>query len=260
MSELPGYSPYGVPPPPASSSSSLAPSTSTSTAPPEHEQPTPTYTPHPPIRLPKRNMAGPIQTISLADKQHDYFQVTRTSPFTLTAPTTYCMSLTTDPTPLYRIEVDPRPTADPAIQLFDPSTPLPLAIARLAPFVPTVAAVCTRDPAGANPVWHPMGEASGMLCLEPVPGLPAVLRSVGWTYTKLTSHLTCTLMGSLFGIADDDTVLARYGMMGRGRFSADMVFEVLRGGGLEFELAVVMQVFTKLEADRRRNAKKAKKR
>ncbi|KFY94745.1 hypothetical protein V498_03744 [Pseudogymnoascus sp. VKM F-4517 (FW-2822)] len=202
-------------------------------------------------------MAGPVQTTSLADKQHDYFQATRTSPFTLTAPTSYSIHLTADPTPLYRIEVDPRPTADPAIQLFDLDDPFPVAVARMHPHVIPEAAVCTREPAGPNAIWHPFSDNYAVLYVESVPGLPAVQRGVRW-WPKQTKNLTCSIIGSLFGIPEEDMVLARYGMLGRS--GADMVLQVARGGGIEFELGIVMQLFVRLELDRRRNAKKGKKR
>lgn len=260
MSELPGYSPYGVPPPPsASSSSSLAPSASTVPV-----EPSPDYAAAPPplIRQPRHNLAGPIQTISLSDKQHDYFKATRTSP------TTYTIALTTDLTPLYRVEVDPSRTADPAIQIFDFQDPFPLAAARMHPFVTSAAAICTREPATDGAKWYPFNETYAVLVVEPVPGLPAVERNVSWTYTKSSTHLTCTLVGSLFGDSEETLVLGRYGMSGPGRygtsgpsgsrFMVDMVFEILRGGGLEYELGVVVQGFARIESDRRRNAKNYK--
>ncbi|OBT99666.1 hypothetical protein VE01_02165 [Pseudogymnoascus verrucosus] len=253
MSELPGYSPYGVPPPAASSTSSLAPSTSASasTAPVPPSTDPPTYLPQPILRTTRHNLAGPIQTVSLSDKQHDYFLATRTSP------TTYTLSLTSDPTPLYRIEISPSPASDPAIQLFDFHDPFPLAAARMPPFVTTFASVCTREPAGAGAVWHRMTDSHGVLAVEIVPGLPVVNRDVVWSTPRLTTGLTCTLLGSLFGWDGDGVTLARYGMTGPG-FRADMVFDILRGGGIEFELGIVMQVFVKLEADRRKLEKKGK--
>ncbi|OBT85758.1 hypothetical protein VE02_05812 [Pseudogymnoascus sp. 03VT05] len=251
MSELPGYSPYGVPPPAASSTSSLAPSTSTSTVPPAADPPS--YLPQPIIRPARRNLAGATQTVSLSDNQHDYFQAT------LTTPTTYTISLTTDPTPIYRVEIDPSPTTDPAIQLFDFDDPFPLAAARMPPFVTTAASICTREPAGAGAIWHPLHEThAALLPLEIVPGLPVVNRAVSWSCARSTSDLKCTLMGSLFGWSGDGLVLARYGMVGPG-FRADMVFDILRGGGIEFELGVVVQAFARLESDRRKIAKKGKK-
>ncbi|KFY33475.1 hypothetical protein V495_08300, partial [Pseudogymnoascus sp. VKM F-4514 (FW-929)] len=208
--------------------------------------------PPPPLPRPARhNLAGPIQTTSLSDKQHDYFKVTRTSH------TTYSLALTTDPTPLYRIEVDPSPTADPAIQLFDFTDPFPLAAARMHPFVTTAAAICTREPAGDNAKWHAFNETFAVLVVEPVPGLQTVERNVSWTYAKLSEHLTCTLMGSLFGYSEENMVLGRYGITGP-KFSADMVFEVMRGGGIEMELGIVVQAFARLESDRRRSLKKWK--
>ncbi|KFY63887.1 hypothetical protein V496_03595, partial [Pseudogymnoascus sp. VKM F-4515 (FW-2607)] len=159
--------------------------------------------------------------------------------------------------PLYRIEVDPRPTADPAIQLFDLDDPFPVAVARMHPHVIPEAAVCTREPAGPNAIWHPFSDNYAVLYVESVPGLPAVQRGVRW-WPKQTKNLTCSIIGSLFGIPEEDMVLARYGMLGRS--GADMVLQVARGGGIEFELGIVMQLFVRLELDRRRNAKKGKKR
>lgn len=54
-----------------------------------------------------------------------------------------------------------------------------------------------------------------------------------------------------------DLLVARYGIEGVG-FSADKVMEIRRGGGLEFELGIMVQAFAIVEADRRAKAKKGK--
>ncbi|KFY13148.1 hypothetical protein V492_03458, partial [Pseudogymnoascus sp. VKM F-4246] len=178
----------------------------------------------------------------------------------LTAPTIYSLALTSDPTPLYRIEVDPRPTADPVIQLFDLEDPFPLAVTRMHPYVPSVAAICTCEPAGPNAKWRPFSETGGKLVIEPVPGLPAIERGVSW---KLTTYgaksVVCTMAGGLFGYENESLRLARYGLSGPGGFKAETVFEILRGGGFECELGIVIQTFTHIEAERRKALKKGKK-
>lgn len=52
-----------------------------------------------------------------------------------------------------------------------------------------------------------------------------------------------------------EMLLARYGIEGVG-FVADRVLEIRRGGGMEFELVVLVQAFAILEADRRKKARK----
>lgn len=274
MSELPGYSPYGVPPPePSSSSTSLAASSTThaasSTSLAAPTTPIPSNTPPnfpdlpPPFTQPgpKGSLAGSVQTISLSDMQHDYFRITRVTT------TTYSISLTSDPTPLYRVEVDSHPSADPAIQVFDLFSPLPVATARLNPAV-TTTTTCTNNPAGDNPKWRPITlQAYSILPLVVIPGMGTVERSVRWQHTtKYSTHLELWLREPLFGISAGgapgtmpwrDMLLARYGVEGVG-FSADRVLEVRRGGGIEFELGVVVQAFAILEMDRRKKAKKAK--
>ncbi|OBT39483.1 hypothetical protein VE00_10121 [Pseudogymnoascus sp. WSF 3629] len=264
MSELPGYSPYGVPPPePASSTTSLATSLAASLA-----VPTPSIRsttppvfpslPHFPDDQPRESLAGPVKTTSLSDMQHDYFRVTRVTN------TTYSIALTTDPTPLYRIEVDPHIAADPAIQVFDLFNPLPLATARLHPAVATSQS-CTRDPAGDNPKWRPLSLLHfSSIPLIVIPGMAPIERSVRWQHTtKYSTNLELWMRDPLFGISAGaaqttvprELLLARYGIEGVG-FIADRVLEIRRGGGMEFELVVLVQAFAILEADRRKKARK----
>ncbi|KAL5345435.1 hypothetical protein ACLOAV_009807 [Pseudogymnoascus australis] len=274
MSELPGYSPYGVPPPePSSSTTSLAASLATSSlsaptnAAPSNTPPTlpdfpPTFFPQP---EPRDSLAGPIQTISLSDMQHDYYRITRVTG------TTYSISLTTDATPLYRVEVDTHPAADPAIQVFDLFNPLPLATARLSPAVIN-STTCTCDPAGDNPKWRPLSLRLStflnysILPIVVIPGVQPIERYVRWQpRTKTSSHLELWLQEPLFESSAEaasttqsrDLLLARYGIGGMG-FTADQMLEIRRGGGREFELGVLVQAFAVSEIDRRRKAKNGK--
>lgn len=98
------------------------------------------------------------------------------------------------------------------------------------PYVTAVAAICTHEPATDGAKWHSFNESYAMLVMEVVPGLPTVERSFSWKYVNKSTHLTCSLMGSLVGYGED-VMLARYGMSGPGKFRADMVFEIIRGGG-----------------------------
>ena len=97
------------------------------------------------------------------------------------------------------------------------------------PYVTAAAAICTHEPATDGAKWHSFNESYAMLVMEVVPGLPTVERSVSWKYVNKSTHLTCSLMGSLVGYGED-VMLARYGMSGPGKFRADMVFEIIRGG------------------------------
>ncbi|OBT73091.1 hypothetical protein VF21_07605 [Pseudogymnoascus sp. 05NY08] len=267
MSELPGYSPYGVPPPePASSTTSLATSlAASSVAPltPSIRSATPPvfpdYPPTLPDAQPRESLAGPVKTTSLSDMQHDYFRVTRVTN------TTYSIALTTDPTPLYRVEVASSIAADPAIQVFDLFNPLPLATARLHPAVATSQS-CTRDPAGDNPKWRPLSlQHFSSIPLVVIPGMAPIERSVRWQHTtKYSTNLELWMRDPLFGISAGggtqttmprEMLLARYGIEGVG-FIADRVLEIRRGGGMEFELVVLVQAFAILEADRRKKARK----
>ncbi|OBT65013.1 hypothetical protein VE03_05278 [Pseudogymnoascus sp. 23342-1-I1] len=273
MSELPGYSPYGVPPPePSSSTTSLATSFAASslaapTTPLSSNTPAtlpalpPPFFPQP---EPRDSLCGHIQTISLSDMQHDYYRITRVTP------TTYSMSLTTNDTPLYRIEVDTHPAADPAIQVFDLFDPLPLATARIPPAV-AASTSCTRDPAGDNPKWRPLLLRPhtyinhSTLPIIVIPGMAPIERTVRWQHTtKNSANLELWLQEPLFAAGATyetaeprNMLLARYGITGMG-FTADRVMEIRRGGGREFELGIVVQAFAVLEADRRRKAKKGK--
>ncbi|KFY43652.1 hypothetical protein V494_01857 [Pseudogymnoascus sp. VKM F-4513 (FW-928)] len=190
--------------------------------------------------------------------QHDYFLITQATA------TTYSISLTTDPTPLYRVEVDTHPAADPAVQVFDLFDPLPLAAARLHPAV-TTATTCTNGPAGDNPKWRPINQQNHtMLPLVAIPGIPPIERSVRWQNTnKQSKHLELYLREPLFGKwynesdSPRDQLLARFGIHGMA-FSSDRVIEIRRGGGLEFELGVLVQAFAVSEAERRKKLKKGK--
>lgn len=54
---------------------------------------------------------------------------------------------------------------------------------------------------------------------------------------------------------EDESLVASYGFQGPG-LVAEGVLQLRRGGGLEFELAVVVQAFTVMELERKRNPKK----
>ncbi|KFX92153.1 hypothetical protein O988_07397 [Pseudogymnoascus sp. VKM F-3808] len=210
---------------------------------------------------PRKNLAGPVQTVSLSDMQHDYFRITQATA------TTYSISLTTDPTPLFRIEVDRNLGADPAVQIFDLFNPLPLAAARLYPAVANTV-VCTREPAGDDIKWRPVSnQGYSHLPMVVIPGMAAVARQVRWHHkSKHSTIMECWLNDPLFNISMGgstqnmpwrDLLVARYGIEGVG-FSADKVMEIRRGGGLEFELGIMVQAFAIVEADRRAKAKRGK--
>lgn len=222
MSELPPYTPAGVPPP----------------------QPTN-----------KTSMSGPIQTCSIEDRQHDYFRLFRDSP------NNYHLSLTVDSTPLYRIEISQDPSAVADIQLFtafssspaDAACKIPPKPAKAAKGVP-VATTCTSLPLSASATWLPLQKASfstyrehygGALPLVMVPGCRPVLRNFAWRLAGqgIEADVELWLKDPLpylphEGI-DRGLLFARYFARSTKLYEKG-VLEIRRGGGLEFELGVVV--------------------
>lgn len=165
----------------------------------------PPYTPAgvpPPQPVKKTSMAGPIQTCSIEDRQHDYFRLTRDSP------NSYQLSLTVDSTPLYRIETSQDPAAVADIQVFTAYSSEPANAAGKIPPKPTkgamakrapVATICTSLPLHSAAEWFPLYKASSMIyrehyhCTLPlvmVPGCRPVLRNFAWRLGQTTLGAT----------------------------------------------------------------------
>lgn len=205
-------------------------------------------------------IAGDIQTCSIKDLQTDYLQIVRESA------TGYYVCLTVDPKPRYRIQVLEAPTTTGDIQIFsvDDST-LPIASARLnreaKPKIrgEPLAIVCSYKPylpqAQGRPFTRGGVLASGedYRCTIPiikVPGVLATEQKFIWR-TSLCEpfyELWCDgpLHNTWAGNYTKDNMDLRYlfaTVIRRNNQSGQNIIEIRRGGGLEFELSVVLQMF-----------------
>ncbi|KAF4627501.1 hypothetical protein G7Y89_g10649 [Cudoniella acicularis] len=216
----------------------------------------------PPLR---HSMAGPIQTCSIEDRQHDYFRVLQTSP------TDYQISLTVDLTaPLYRIEVSSDPEVANDIQLFKAFSSDLVAACRISPKKgvkgPPPTAFFSLAPLAEGTKWHPLTKFSSMttigsyccaLPLVMVPGCPPVLRNFIWRLGKEMGEAEVELwLSDKTQYApegwDRGQLFARYYGSKGTRFIGKCILEIRRGGGLEFELGVVVGVLAVLQLSQRK--------
>jgi hypothetical protein len=205
-------------------------------------------------------IAGTVNTCSIKDFQHDYLTIIQDSP------TSYHVALTIDPTPLYRIELVSESTKVGDIQIFpahDTSLPA-VAAARLStnPKSKTeaLATICTSSPHLPDAVWRPVTRERGMLSADDyrttipivtVPGRAPVSSSFSWRkngfsepYFQLwwdgplpmmsAKRLTNEPVGSEHLFATIARKTARGG---------ENLVELRRGGGLDFELSVLLELF-----------------
>jgi hypothetical protein len=237
----------------------------------------------------KHSMAGPVHTISIEDMQHDYFRISPDSS------TSFEISLTVNPTPLYRVEMSEDPSANIEIQIFEAFTSGPaLATCRTSPKdpestklkfsnmknikniknitriakSPPVASVCTASPESPDAKWQALYKSSaltwsyfsGRIPLVMVPGCGPVLRNFVWRIGQASNQAQLELW--LKEELDDETategssnpegsnrahLFARYYGHGQKQghakpFIKKHILEVRRGGGIEFEFAVILEV------------------
>lgn len=227
----------------------------------------------------KHNMAGPVQTCAIEDMQHDYFRIAADTP------SSYQISLTSDPTPLYRVEVSQDPSAIADIQIFTAFTSeAPLAACRVTPKVnitktarfaklakghgPPLATVCTASPLSPTATWQPLHkfsslssicDYSGRIPLVMVPGCSPVVRNFAWRIGQTYNQALLELWLKGEGEEDEPVesanrsqLFARY--YGHGQRQGQVkpyikkrILEIRRGGGLEFEFAIVLQVIAILQ-------------
>jgi hypothetical protein len=239
MSDLPAYTPAGVAPSP------------------------------PPV---KGSMAGSIQTCGIEDRQHDYFRITQDSP------NHYQISLTVDPTPLYRVEISQDPSAVADIQLFTAfSTNTAEAACRITPKSGKgyksgpVATTCTFLPVSETAVWRPLSKSSSMtyrenyagsLPLVMVPGCRPVWRNFSWRFgqdaTNNEAAVELWLKDQLpyppHESIDRGQLFAQYFVRST-RLYEKGVLEIRRGGKLQFEFGVVVGMLAVLELAQREQRK-----
>jgi len=198
-------------------------------------------------------MAGTVQTISIRDFQVDYFCVIRVSS------TSYHLALTVDPTPLYRVEL-----VSDSIQIFSAfDDTVPVAAARLSanPKSKTepTATICTSSPHLSNAEWLPLSKASKLsvesfqtlIPIVTVPGRAPVPHQFSWRAGSLSEPFyqlwwdgPLPLVPSSRFMHDQRGSEYIFATMARRDTEAgENLIEIRRGGGMDFELSVVLQLF-----------------
>lgn len=204
-------------------------------------------------------IAGTVQTCSIRDFQVDYLTIVRDSP------TRYHISLTIDPTPLYRIELVSESTKIGNIQIFPASdSTLPaVAAARLSVNPKSksepLATICTSSPHLPDAYWRPLSR-TGMFSVQDyttsipiitVPGRAAAPQQFSWQSYRLSEPFyqlrwdgPLSLVPSAMFMNDQRG--SEYVFATMARKTADggeNLVEIRRGGGLDFELSVILELF-----------------
>lgn len=220
----------------------------------------PPYSADPPTAaseaLTNNRIAGIVNTISITDLQSDYFRVIRESP------TSYFLNLTVDPTPIFRIELPTDPSALGDILIFPAfsSSSDPIAAARLTKNPKRsdpIAQLCTASPHLSNAKWRPILKAPPLSygadykCSIPiitVPGSKPIMKEFTWQ-TKLPAPYYQLWWDGAFPSEpeyqhsqrafDARSIFATFTPKSVSR-SPENLIRLRRGGGLEFELSVVL--------------------
>ncbi|CAH0038158.1 unnamed protein product [Clonostachys solani] len=201
-------------------------------------------------------IAGTIQTGSIRDFQVDYLTLIRDSA------TSYHVSLTVDPTPLYHIKLISSFSKVGNIQIFSASdSTLPIAAARLSAD-PTnkrepLATICTCSPTQPNALWVPM-TAPRMLSFDykvnlpivTVPGRPAAPHLFKWYSAPDEPKFDLRWAGALPIVLDIryhennyDSQFMFATVVRKTAGGEDTIVEIRRWGGIEFELGVILGLF-----------------
>ncbi|KAH8650035.1 hypothetical protein BX600DRAFT_473985 [Xylariales sp. PMI_506] len=213
----------------------------------------------PSASTPANRIAGNVQTCSIRDFQVDYLTIVRDSA------TSYHIALTVDPTPLYRIELVSLTTKIGNIQIFsaaDSTLPV-IAAARLSadPKNKTVpiATICTSSPTQPDALWRPITR-TGTFSVEDyrsqipiitVPGRAATLQHFSWKighiskpYYRLWWDNPLPLVPYAMFMPDQRGSEYVFATIARKTASGgDNLVEIRRGGGIEFELSVILELF-----------------
>lgn len=192
-------------------------------------------------------VAGHVNTVSIADLQNDYFKIVRTST------NDYIVALTVDPTPIYRVKTSAKPSDVDDILIFPASgdANIPVAAAKLAinpKKSEPVAHICTASPHLPNASWRPLTKTSLLsphdykcdIPLVTVPGQNPVLHPFNWR-TSLSENQYYELWW--FGQFDFMCHFAMCTPKPEGAYP-DPLIQIRRGGGLQFELSVILGMFT----------------
>ena len=208
-------------------------------------------------------VAGDVRTCSIADLQHDYIRISRDTS------TSYHVNLTVDPTPRYRIHLstDSSDVGDILIFPAFSSTTVPVAALRRVKDpkrTDPLAWICTRMPQAANARWLPVTKAASLVYGEvyrsqvPIvttPGLPKAVRSFVWRAPLLTPSAPymeiwwegpLPYMSQRQSSHDDFRYIFATCMLKGVGGSKENVIQIRRGGGLEFELTVILGMFAVL--------------
>jgi hypothetical protein len=207
-------------------------------------------------------IAGTVNTCSIKDFQHDYLSIVQDSP------TSYHIALTVDPAPLYRIELASDSSKVGDIQIFSAhDTSLPaVAAARLSnksqsKKEPT-ATICTSSPHLSNALWRPVTQAKGMLASDDyhtaipivtVPGRAPVPSHFSW---RVNTNVLAAPYYQLWWNGPLPMISAKRlsneppgpehlfaAMLRKTSEGGENVLEIRRGGGLDFELSVLLELF-----------------
>ena len=233
--------------------------------PPYSEAPPPVVPAEASAQTTNGRIAGAVLTCSIADMHHDYFKITRESA------TRYQLSLTVDPTPIYRVELTRDPTVVGDIVVLPVfSSRGAVAAVKFANLKKSktryepVATVCAQEPCRPDMTWLPLVKASVLgprkdcemyrssIPIVTVPGLKASIETFVWrfkpsaTYFEMSSEWPLPYEpGRTSNQTEGDSrlVFARVTLKSSGKTYPEVI-EIRRGGGLEFELTVVLNAFT----------------
>jgi hypothetical protein len=231
----------------------------------------PPYSEHPPFKggsapnaqVTANRIAGNVQTCSIKDLQIDYLKIVRESA------TSYYICLSVDPTPIYRIEFVSDSTKIGDIQVFpafDPALPA-VAAARLSRNPKSksepVAMICTSDPYLPDARWRSLTRASTLALSEDyrssipivtVPGTAPTHHQFAWRTSLCEPFFELWWEGPLphvssrgFTKDDRDSRYLFATVVRRVAETEENLIEIRRGGGLEFELNVVLEMFVILQ-------------
>ena len=208
-----------------------------------------------------QRIAGTVQSYSIRDFQVDYLTLVRESA------TSYYIALTVDPTPLYRIELVSSSTKLGDIQIFPASdSTLPaIAAARLSANPKSksepAATICTSSPHLPGAVWRPLARVGGMFAVDDyqsaipivtVPGRAAAPHHFSWRVGSLSEPFYQLLWDGPLPLVPsamfmNDQRGSEYVFATLAKKTSpeggDNLVQIRRGGGLDFELSVILELF-----------------
>jgi len=215
-------------------------------------------TPAPSAQTAASRILGTTQTCSIRDFQVDYLTIVPDSP------TSYHLSSTIDPTPVYRIELAGDGAKTGNIQIFpasDPSLPA-VAAARLSANPKNksepAATICTSMPHLPDAQWRPLTRKSMLssdsystsIPIVTVPGRAPAPHQFSWRtgvlsepFYQLLWDQPLPLVPSVHYVPDQRGSEYRFATMTRKTAAGgENLIEMRRGGGLDFELSVVLEL------------------